>query len=191
MEIRLKSFRGGTWVFRDSPREERTIMPTTYYLISSYVQDTGGLNLVIDFKGGSASPASGTLLVTNQPTGADSQLWTIVPDGASGYSFIQSKVKDPKGKHLVIDIDGGVNTPGTLLDGFPRKSSGYDNQLWKFVAEVLVPGYSFIESKLKNPKGKHLVIDIKGGSNTLGTKLDAYTKKSTGYDNQLWQLVPV
>lgn len=165
-------------------------MPTAYYLISSYVQDKGGLNLVIDFKGGSASPAPGTLLVTNQPTGSESQLWTIVPDGASGYSFIQSKVKDPKGNHLVIDIEGNVNTPDAPLDGFTRKSKGYDNQLWKFVAEALVPGYSFIESKLKDPKGNPLVIDIKGASNKLGTPLDAYTQKSTGYDNQLWQLVP-
>lgn len=51
-------------------------------------------------------------------------------------------------------------------------------------------GYSFIQSKVKDPKGNPLVIDIKGASNKLGTPLDAYTQKSTGYDNQLWQLVP-
>ncbi len=166
-------------------------MPS-YNLISSYVQDEGGLNLVIDFKGGGEHPGADTTLVTNQPTGADSQLWTVVDDpGGSGYVFLQSKVKDPHGNHLVIDIRGNVNTPNTPLDGYPRKSKDYNNQLWKFVPEITVPGYAFIQSIMNDPKGKPLAIDIRGASNKLGTTLDAYPEKSSGYDNQLWQLVPV
>src|ERR1039458_10164163 len=44
--------------------------------------------------------------------------------------------------------------------------------------------YYFIKSKLGN------VIDIQGASTTAGTPLDAYTQKTSGTDNQLWEFVP-
>jgi len=159
-------------------------MPT-YYSIQSYVTDSGGVPLVIDIPGAHKNP--GTLLDAWQPTGGDNQLWELVLD-PSGYHFIQSKLKDPIGDPLVIDIQGGSNEPGTLLDVYTKKSKDYDNQLWKFVEAAGYVGWYFIQSKLTDPMGNPLVIDIQGGINKLGTPLDAYTQKSKDIQNQLWQL---
>lgn len=158
----------------------------TYYNIQSFLTDSGNVPLVIDIATDQPDGAGGFYLYTNQPTGADTQLWTIV-DGPSGYVFIQSKWKDPSGNHVVIDIHGGNNEPKTRLDGFPQKSSNNDNQLWTPVTDI-TSGYAFYQSKLKDPSGAVLVIDIQGASTALKTPLDAYTQKSTDYDNQLWQL---
>lgn len=157
-------------------------MPT-YYNLQSYIMDKGGVPLVIDI-----SNKSGNYLYANQPTGDDSQWWTIIPDGTSGYSFIQSKWKNSEGNLVVIDIHGNVNTPGTPLDAYPQKSKDYDNQLWMPVADVTLPGYSFFQSKLTDEGGIPLVIDIRGSSNSLGTGIDAWPQKSKNYENQLWML---
>ena len=157
-------------------------MPT-YYNLQSSILDKGGVPLVIDI-----SNKSGNYLYANQPTGDDSQWWTMIADGTSGYFFIQSKWKDSKGNNVVIDIHGDVNTPGTPLDAYPQKSKDYDNQLWKPVADVTSPGYSFFQSKLTDDKGIPLVIDIKDSANSLGTPIDAYPQKSKNYQNQLWTL---
>ena len=45
--------------------------------------------------------------------------------------------------------------------------------------------YQFIKSKLSGN-----VIDIQGASKKSGTRLDAYPRKSSGTDNQLWEFVP-
>jgi hypothetical protein len=50
-----------------------------------------------------------------------------------------------------------------------------------------VSNYYYIQSKLKDGNGKHNVIDIQGNSGPL---LDAYTKKTTDADNQLWEFIP-
>ncbi len=113
----------------------------------------------------------------------------MIADGTSGYFFIQSKWKDSKGNNVVIDIHGDVNTPGTPLDAYPQKSKNYDNQLWKPVADVTSPGYSFFQSKLTDEKGIPLVIDIKDSAEQPGhAGIDAYPQKSKNYQNQLWTL---
>lgn len=163
-------------------------MPT-YYNIQSYLSDSGGIPVVLDI-----SNESGNYLYANQPTGADSQLWTIIPDGSSGYSFIESKWKNSAGQKVVIDIHGDSTNSsikdGTLLDAYPRKSKDYDNQLWMPVADVTEPGYSFFQSKLTDADGNHVVIDIQGGLATvkIPTPIDAWKQKSTNYNNQLWTL---
>lgn len=160
----------------------------TYYNIESQLNDEGGgVPLVIDIKGGSNSPIkSGTALDAYTPTGNDNQWWELVPDGTSGYVFIQSKLKDEDGDHLVIDIEHGnkpVN-PNAGLDVYKKKSSNNNNQLWKFVEQQ--PGWYVIQSKMTDKDGNTLVIDIRGASDKRGTLLDAFTL--TGNANQLWQL---
>ena len=162
-------------------------MPLTYYNIQSQVTNKGGIPLVIDIQGASNKPVkAGTLLDAYTPTGNENQWWTLVLDPPSGYHFIQSQLNDTDGKHLVIDIQGASNEPGALLDAYAKKSKDYDNQLWKFVEGP--PGWYFIQSKLTDPKGNPLVIDIQGASSKPGALLDAYREKSKNNANQLWQL---
>jgi hypothetical protein len=172
-------------------KEEASIM--TAYAIQSYQTDSSGASLVIDIRGGGSPIADGTLLDAYTPDGGRNQFWTLVPEGTSGWSFIESQVKDPDGHTLVIDIQGGRSpvSDGTLLDVYKKKSTDYDNQLWKFVEAI--PGYAgwyFIQSKLTDAAGNHVVIDIQGGAANPApnTSLDAYRQKSTNPFNQLWQL---
>lgn len=145
----------------------------------------GGVHLVVDI-----SNTPGNPLYANEPTGADSQHWTMVPDPmGSGYFFFQSQWKNAMGQNVVIDIQGGSNAAGTPLDAFPQKSENYNNQLWLPVANASTPNYVFIQSWLKDPGGLPLVVDIENNSTSAGTPLDAYAMKSSNNNNQLWQLV--
>lgn len=159
----------------------------TYYNIQSYLTDAGGLPLVIDIATNEPDGHGGYWLYMNQQTGNVTQWWTIV-DGPSGYVFIESQWKDPDGNHVVIDIHGASNQPGTRLDGYPQKSTNNDNQLWARSPATLYPGFVFFQSKLTDPEGQVLVIDVAGGSPTVATPLDAYPQKMTGYENQIWTL---
>lgn len=94
-----------------------------------------------------------------------------------------------EGSLLVIGVKGAANNPvnfGILLD--VSTQSGHDNQLWEQVLDAS-SGYYFLQSKLRDEQSQHLVIDIQGGNNPVkpGALLDAYYKKKTGYDNQLWK----
>lgn len=103
--------------------------------------------------------------------------------------FIQSVLGD-----LVIDVEGASTKPGTLLDAWPRKTSGpgWDNQLWTFVASDEA-GFYF----LQNPASE-LVVDVQGNSTAPGTPLDAWPLKKLGNPgqlisnapNQLWTFAP-
>ncbi len=84
----------------------------------------------------------------------------------------------------MIDIENASTAAGALLDAYPQKTTGTDNQLWKFVSDPAGSGYCFIQSKLNGS-----VIDIEGASINPGTPLDVSPPKLTGYDNQLWALV--
>src|ERR1039457_6166348 len=107
-------------------------MPLTYYNMQSQVTNKGGIPLVIDIQGASNKPVkAGTLLDAYTPTGNENQWWTLVLDPPSGYHFIQSKLTDPKGNPLVIDIQGASNKPGALLDAYREKSKNNANQLWQ------------------------------------------------------------
>ena len=96
-----------------------------------------------------------------------------------GYYFIKSKLNGN-----VIDLQGASTKPGTLLDAYPQKTSGTDNQLWQFLADPGGSGDFFIMSKLNG-----FVIDIQGASTKAGAGLDAYHMKASGSDNQLWSVV--
>jgi hypothetical protein len=81
---------------------------------------------------------------------------------------IQSYLTDTSGVPLVIDIQGGGDPikDGTLLDAYKKKSSDYDNQLWRFVEAIgVAAGWYFIQSKLTDGEGNPLVIDIQGAPN--------------------------
>jgi len=101
-----------------------------YYIVSKLNGN------VIDIEG--ASTASGALLnafprklAADGFSGSENELWYFVSDpdpGGSGYCFIVSKLNGN-----VIDIQGGSNAPGTLLDAYPVKLTEYENQLWTVV----------------------------------------------------------
>ena len=101
----------------------------------------------------------------------------------STYYFIKSKLDDN-----VIDIQNASTKSGALLDAYPQKTTGTDNQLWEFVPDPAGSGYYFIKSKLN---GK--VIDIQGASFNSKASLDAYPQKAAGTvqksNNQLWQFL--
>jgi hypothetical protein len=102
--------------------------------------------------------------------------------------FIQSKLGAPgKPGDLVVDIQGGKNTRGTLLDAFTKKTSaqGNANQLWEFVPGP-ADGYCFIQ----NPSTGFFV-DIQGANTAPGSHLDVYGGKSFPSNaNQLWAFYP-
>jgi hypothetical protein len=137
---------------------------------------------VIDIE--QASAANGALLDAwpQKQSGHDNQLWNIVQDPAgSDYFFLQSRLNGN-----VIDILGASNQNGTLLDAWPQKQNGTDNQLWKFLPDPGGSGFFLIQSKLNGN-----VIDILGGSSANGARLDAWPQKQSGTVNQLWKIVPL
>ena len=153
-----------------------------YYSIKSKLNGN-----VIDILG--ASTVAGTALDSypqNSPV-SDNQLWEFVPDPqGSGYYFIKSKLNGN-----VVDIEQASSNglqDGTPLDAYPQKTGGTvgqtDNQLWQFVKDPGGSDYCFIMSRLNGN-----VIDIQGNSTKPTTPLDSYPMKSSGTDNQLWQVV--
>jgi len=147
----------------------------SYYFIKSRLNGD-----VIDILGASTAPGAGLDSYPQKATGTDNQLWEFVSDPAgSGYYFIKSKLNGN-----VIDIEDASTKADTLLDAYPQKTTGTDNQLWEFVSDPAGSGYCFIKSKLNGN-----VIDIQGASTNPGTLLDAYPWKLNGYDNQLWTVV--
>ena len=126
-----------------------------------------------------ASTQAGALLdaFPEKNGGNDNQLWEFVPDpSGSGYYFIKSKLNGN-----VIDILGADTNANALLDAYPQKASGQDNQLWGFFPDPKTPGYFFIKSALNGN-----VVDIRRANKADGTLLDSYPQKSADTDNQLW-----
>jgi hypothetical protein len=148
---------------------------STYYFIKSQLDGN-----VIDIQ--RASTASGALLdvYPQKTSGTNNQLWEFVPDPAgSGYYFIKSQLDGN-----AIDVQRASTASGALLDAYPQKTSGTDNQLWQFVDDPAGSGYCFIMSKLDGT-----VIDVQRASTASGALLDAYPMKATGTKNQLWTVV--
>jgi len=148
---------------------------STYYFIKSKLDGN-----VIDISGGSTKSGAQLDAYPQKTTGTDNQLWEFVADPAgSGYYFIKSQLNGN-----VIDISGGSTKSGALLDAYPQKTTGTENQLWQFLEDPSGSGYFFIMSKMNGN-----VIDISGGSTKSGALLDSYPPKTSGTDNQLWQVV--
>jgi hypothetical protein len=148
---------------------------STYYFIKSKLDSN-----VIDIEG--ASTKAGALLdaYPQKTTGTENQMWEFVSDpGGSGYFFIKSKLNGN-----VVDIQGASTKAGALLDAYPQKTSGTENQLWQFYQDPSGSGYFFIMSKQYCN-----VVDIVGASTKAGAGLDAYPLKTSGTANQLWQVV--
>jgi hypothetical protein len=164
----------GSFILTGVSSETFTIAGEYYFIKSKLNGD------VIDILGASTAPGAGLDSYPQKSTGTDNQLWEFVSDPAgSGYYFIKSKLDGS-----VIDIEGASTKAGVLLDAYPQKTTGTDNQLWEFVSDPAGSGYCFIKSKLNGN-----VIDIQGASTNPGTPLDAYPWKLSGYDNQLWTVV--
>jgi hypothetical protein len=164
----------GSFILTGVSSETFTIAGTYYFIKSKLNGD------VIDIVGASTAPGAGLDSYPQKTTGTANQLWEFVIDPAgSGYYFIKSQLNGN-----VIDIEGASTKADTLLDAYPQKTTGTDNQLWEFVADPAGSGYCFIKSKLNGN-----VIDIQGASTNPGTLLDAYPWKLNGYDNQLWTVV--
>ena len=138
------------------------------------------LGNVIDIQGASHKAGAPLDAYPQKASGTDNQLWEFIADPAgSGYFFIVSKLNGN-----VIDIEGNSTKAGAALDAYPQKNHGNDNQLWEFIADPAGSGYFFIVSKLNGN-----VIDIEQNSTKAGANLDAYPRKFSGYDNQLWTVV--
>lgn len=148
---------------------------SNYYFIKSKLDGN-----VIDVQGASTKSAALLDAYPQKSSGTNNQMWEFVPDPAgSGYYFIKSQLDGN-----VIDILQASSKPGTLLDAFPQKSAGAENQLWQFVKDPAGSGDFFIVSKLNG-----YVIDIQGASTKAGAPLDAYPLKMSGTTNQLWSVV--
>ena len=149
---------------------------STYYFIKSNLSGN-----VIDIE--NASRASGASLDSypQKTTGTDNQLWEFIADpaGSGYYFFIKSKRSGD-----VIDIANASKASGALLDSWPQKTTGYDNQLWEFVVDPAGSNRYFIKSKLNGN-----VIEIANASKASGALLDSWPQKTTGYENQLWGVV--
>jgi hypothetical protein len=164
-----------SWINQSNNSSEGEIAMSTYYFIKSKLDGN-----VIDIQGASTTSGAPLDAYPQKTTGTDNQLWEFVPDPAgSGYYFIKSKLDGN-----VIDIKGASTASGTLLDAYPQKATGTDNQLWEFFLDPAGSGYHFIVSKMNGN-----VIDVQGASTKAGALLDAYPLKSSGTDNQLWTVV--
>ena len=113
----------GSFILTGVSSETFTIAGAHYFIKSKLNGD------VIDILDASTAPGVGLDAYPQKTTGTDNQLWEFVADPAgSGYCVIRSKLNGN-----VIDIQGASTGSGTLLDAYPWKLSGYDNQLWTVV----------------------------------------------------------
>jgi len=98
-----------------------------YYFIKSKLNGN-----VIDIEGGASNSLNAGVYLDAYPqktTETYNQLWQFVKDPAgSGYFFIMSQMNG-----MVVDIHDASTTPGALLEAYPLKVSGTDNQLWQVV----------------------------------------------------------
>ncbi|WP_406502815.1 RICIN domain-containing protein [Streptomyces sp. NBC_00212] len=95
-------------------------------------------------------------------------------DFPEGYFFIRNVDSGQ-----VLDVKDGSAEPGASVVLWPRKSSGFDNQLWTYDSGFLVN------------KASGLVLEVQGyesgGSITLGTSLVQNTRREPPASlNQLW-----
>jgi hypothetical protein len=101
-----------------------------------------------------------------------------VPYDAAQFFFLKSK-RDGD----VVDVQHESTVAGTPLIAFPQKTSGTDNQLWRFVSHI--PPYFFIAVKQTGQ-----VITIKDANETAGAAVTASPQTTPAADNQLWMLMP-
>jgi hypothetical protein len=146
----------------------------SYYFIKSKLSGN-----VIDIAGASTSSGAKVDAYPQKSSGTENQMWEFVADpGGSGYFLIKSQLDGS-----VIEVPGLLALPGVGLD--VTSLVDYNpGQLWQFYEDPAGSGYFYIMSKLNG-----YVIDIEGGSKTAGALLDSYPPKSSGTDNQLWQVV--
>src|SRR5690349_2167971 len=84
--VGLGACTGDTPVPGDDAEVQSQVLAIDYYFIRN--KQTGN---VIDVSGGNPTPGTPLIAFTRKATGADNQLWTLIPSGASGYYFLKSK----------------------------------------------------------------------------------------------------
>ena len=159
-----------------------------YFLIKSKLNGN-----VIEVPGELALPGV-PLDVTSLITSLAGQLWQFYADPAgSGYYYIMSKLNG-----YVIDIEGASTKAGALLDLYPPKSSGTDNQLRQVVggsfptpvSAVPAPGSglgsnsNYLLSNCGNLTDVSVMVNVTQGivgSDGFGFQLNGYSAK-TDYD---------
>ncbi len=145
-----------------------------YYFIKSKLSGN-----VIDIVGASTESGAGLDAYPQKSSGTNNQLWEFVPDSSTpGYFLIKSKLNGN-----VIEVPEDLGLPGVALNVTSLITSTA-GQLWQFYEDPAGSGYYYIMSKLNG-----FVIDIEGASTKPGALLDLYPPKSSGTDNQLWQVV--
>lgn len=136
-----KDYDNQLWEFVEPDPQVQQAEPGYCYLRSK-LQSTEGNPLIIGFNGPEFVSPPMSIEVDTQPASSGEavnfyQVWTFVP-GPAGYYFIQSLLL-PRSGSPVIEIKGGGQDPGTLLQVNSRKSKdsagGNGYQLWKLVDE--------------------------------------------------------
>ncbi|MGB5596652.1 MAG: RICIN domain-containing protein [Crocosphaera sp.] len=123
-----------------------------------------------------ADPSSDyeTNAIQSTANGNDSQVW-LLEDAGEGYYFIRNKHNG-----LVLTVKSAL-TNASVQDVFATIKHGGDAQLWQTVENG--DGYYHIVSKANDK-----VLDVTGASQDDGANIIVYPQKSSGQDNQLWQL---
>jgi hypothetical protein len=131
------------WEFAEPDPQVQQEEPGYCYLRSK-LKGTDGNPLIIEIKSQQYASVPMPIQVDTQPPSSGEavnfyQVWTFVP-GPAGYYFIQSLLGPQSGNPpLVIEIKGGDQDSGTLLQVNSRKSKdsagGNNYQLWKLVDE--------------------------------------------------------
>jgi hypothetical protein len=157
-----------------------------YFFIKSQLDGT-----VIDIKGASMTAGTDLDAYPQKTSGTDNQLWEFLKDPAgSGYFFIVSKLNG-----YVIDIVGASTKAGALLDAYPLKTSGTDNQLWSVVggsfpatvsaatapSSGLGSNSNYLMSNCDKITGLSVTVNVDqgiAGSDGFGFQVNAYSAKS-------------
>jgi hypothetical protein len=141
---------------------------------------------VIDIEGSSTTertaldaftPTVSAASLAGTTTFAANQTWEIDQDPAGSSHHV---IKNPA-TGFCIDIRDGAQTPGAVLQTYPKKSSDNANQLWDFLPDPFGSGACFIQ----NPQ-TGLVIEVKDGSNRAGTALVLGRRRLFDNNAQLW-----
>jgi hypothetical protein len=157
---------------------------TQIYTFISWLNSQG--NLAINITGSESNPTAGTALDVFTALDDPHQLWTMVqgPGSLAPYFFIQSILKDPDGKPLVISITGtpGAKAPLAVENPVPASNPKIYSQLWTWVASGKT-GPSYLASGVNSD----LVLNVTGSSETPPpeTPIDVFT--ANGGRRQFWE----
>jgi hypothetical protein len=125
--------------------------------------------------------------------GAAAAAATAVPKAASGGSSASTLNLGPyviqhmSGNQYVLDVDNGSTANGTPVIGFELKSSGTDNQQWRFVpAGPEAPGWWYLQTMM----GTDYVMTLQPHTTSGSGPIVMQPISAADQDTQLWSLQP-